>query len=89
VSVRSDEQASGYTILSQNVRVLTESGQTSKYFFLKITNHEEVGICYINNKGPVIQIPVPKGKTVTGNFYKNIVINKLKKYFESHCPKCA
>ena len=44
-------------------------------------------VIFFDNKGPVMQIPVPKGKTVTGNFYKNVVIKKLKKYYESRRPK--
>lgn len=36
-----------------------------------------------NKEGPVMQIPVPKGKPVTGNFYKNVVIKNLKKWYET------
>lgn len=36
-----------------------------------------------NKEGPVMQIPVPKGKPVTGNFYKNVVIKILKKWYET------
>ena len=40
-----------------------------------------------DHKGPIIQISVPKGSTVTGKFYKNIVLRKLKHYYKSHRPK--
>ena len=42
---------------------------------------------FFTNKGPAIQIPVPKGRTVTGKFYKNVVLRKLKNYYKSHSPK--
>lgn len=35
----------------------------------------------------VLQIPVPKGKTVTGNFYKNVFKKNLKKNNESYLSK--
>ena len=41
---------------------------------------------FFTNKGPAIQIPVPKGRTVTGKFYKNVVLRKLKNY-KSRRPK--
>ena len=31
-------------------------------------------VIFFNSKGPVLQIPVPKGKTVTENFYRNVVL---------------
>ena len=45
-------------------------------------------VCYFfTNKGPAIKIPVPKGRTVTGKFYKNVVLRKLKNYYKSRRPK--
>ena len=38
-------------------------------------------------RGPAIQILVPKGRTVTGKFYKNVVLRKLKNYYKSRRPK--
>ena len=34
-----------------------------------------------------MQIPVPKGRTVTAKFYKNVVLRKLKKYYKTRHPK--
>ena len=42
---------------------------------------------FFTNKGPAIGIPVPKGRTVTGKFYKNVVLRKLKNYYKSCRPK--
>ena len=38
-------------------------------------------------KGPVAQIAVPKGRSVTAIFYKNRVLKKVKKYFVKRRPK--
>ena len=34
-----------------------------------------------------MQIPGPKGRTVTGAFYKNVVLKKLKAHFKRRRPK--
>ena len=44
-------------------------------------------VIFFNNKGPVMQIPVPKGRTVIVKFYKNVALRKLNKYYKTHCPK--
>ena len=43
-------------------------------------------VIFFMHKGLIIQILVPKGCTVTGKFYKNIILRKLKNY-KNHCPK--
>ena len=42
---------------------------------------------FFTNNGPAIQIPVPKGKSVTAKFYKNVVLKELQKYFYKRRPK--
>ena len=42
---------------------------------------------FFTNKGPAIQITMPKGRTVTGKFYINVVLRKLKNYYKSRRPK--
>ena len=44
-------------------------------------------IVFFDNKGPVLQLPVPKGRTVTGAFYKNVVLKRLKAHFKRRRPK--
>ena len=62
--------------------------QTPKYCQTNKTDKEGFVCFFFTNKGPAIQIPVPKGRTVTGSkFYKNIVLRKLKNYYKSRCPK--
>lgn len=42
---------------------------------------------FFDINGPVIQVAVPKGRTVTGLFYKRKVLGKLRKYFAKRRPK--
>ena len=42
---------------------------------------------FFDNMRPVMQLPVPKAKTITGAFYKNVVLKKLKAHFKRRCPK--
>ena len=44
-------------------------------------------VVFLDNKGPVMQLPVPRGRTVTGAFYKNVVLKKLKAQFKRRRPK--
>ena len=43
-------------------------------------------VVFFDNKGPVMQSPVPKDRTVTGAFYKN-VLKKLKAHLKRRRPK--
>ena len=36
---------------------------------------------FFDSSGPVVQVPCPSGHTVTGRFYKNSVLEKVKKEF--------
>ena len=42
---------------------------------------------FFSTQGPAIQIAVPKGKGVTGKFYRDKVLNKLKWYYSKRQPK--
>jgi len=44
-------------------------------------------VIFFDNKGPVMQIPVPKGKTVTGKYYRDVVLQKLKKCYKRRRPQ--
>ena len=41
---------------------------------------------FFSSSGLAIQIAVPKGRTVTGRFYKNVVLKQLKKYYKQRRP---
>ena len=44
-------------------------------------------VIFLINQGPVIQIPVSKGKSANARFYKGNVLHKLKKYLLSRRPE--
>ena len=56
-----------------------------------------VGCCKTSNpmlyaiffdlKGPVLQIPVPKGSSVTGKFYRESVLTQLVDFYQKHRPR--
>ena len=41
---------------------------------------------FFNSSGPVIQVPCPSGHTVTGWFYKNSVLKKVKEFYNKKWP---
>ena len=44
-------------------------------------------VILFDNKGPIIQITVPKGKTVTAKYYRDVVLRKLKKVYKRRRPQ--
>ena len=38
------------------------------------------------SSGPVVQVPCPSGRTVTGRFYKNSVLKKVKEFYNKKQP---
>ena len=41
---------------------------------------------FFNSSGPGIQVPCPSGHTVTGRFYKNSVLKKVKEFYNKKRP---
>ena len=41
---------------------------------------------FFNSSGSVVQVPCPSGHTVTGQFYKNSVLKKVKEFYNKKCP---
>ena len=41
---------------------------------------------FFNSSGPIVQVPCPSGHTVTGRFYKNSVLKKVKKFYNKKRP---
>ena len=39
-----------------------------------------------SGEGVTIKVPVKKGKSITGKCYKDVVLKKLKKYYQKRCP---
>ena len=51
----------------------------------KTSNHMLYAI-FFDSKGPVLQIPVPKGSSVTGKFYRESVLIQLD-FYQKHRPR--
>ena len=41
---------------------------------------------FFNSSGPVVQVHCPSGHTVTGRFYKNSVLKKVKEFYNKKWP---
>ena len=41
---------------------------------------------FFDSSGPVVQVPCPSGHTVTGRFYKNYVLKKVKEFYNKKRP---
>ena len=41
---------------------------------------------FFNSSGPVVQVPYPSSHTVTGRFYKNSVLKKVKEFYNEKRP---
>ena len=41
---------------------------------------------FFNSSGPVVQVPCPSGHKVTGRFYKNSVLKKVKEFYNKKRP---
>ena len=80
--------------MNQSVNVLTEDGLPKNDVrpsiaerLLTVKKVSYVCFFFFYNKGPIMQLPIPKGKTVTGALYKNVVLKKLKAHFKRRHPE--
>ena len=46
------------------------------------TSNRMLYAIFFDSKGPVLQIPVPKGSSVTGKFYRESVLNQLVDFYQ-------
>ena len=44
---------------------------------------------FFDSKGPVLQIPVPKGSSVTGKFYRESVLTQLVNFYQKCRPRTS
>ena len=42
---------------------------------------------FFDSKGPVLRIPVPKGSSVTGKFYRESVLTQLVDFYQKRRPR--
>ena len=54
----------------------------------KTSNHMLYAI-FFDSKGPVLQIPVPKGSSVTGKFYRESVLTQLVDFYQKCRPRTS
>ena len=52
----------------------------------KTSNHMLYAI-FFDSKGPILQIPVPKGSSVTGKFYRESVLTQLADFYQKYRPR--
>ena len=50
------------------------------------TKHSKRPILANTGEGVAIKVPVKKGKSITGKYYKDVVLKKLKKYYQERRP---
>ena len=41
---------------------------------------------FFNSSGSVVQVPCPSGHTITGRFYKNSILKKVKEFYNKKRP---
>ena len=51
-----------------------------------ISSRKMLYAIFFNSSGPVVQVPCPSGHTVTGRFYKNSVLKKVKEFYNKKRP---
>ena len=51
------------------------------------TSNRMLYAIFLDSKGPVIQIPVPKGSSVTGKFYRESVLTQLVDFSQKRRPR--
>ena len=60
--------------------------KTTMYCQENLSSKKMLYAIFFNSSGPVIQVPCPSGHTVTGRFYKNSVLKKLKEFYNKKRP---
>ena len=50
------------------------------------TSNRMLYAIFFDSKGPVLQIPVPKGSSVTEKFYRESVLNQLVDFYQKRRP---
>ena len=51
------------------------------------TSNRMLYAIFFDSKGPVLQIPVPKGSSVTGKLYRESVLTQLVDFYQKHRPR--
>ena len=67
-------------------RVSSEGDRPAISRRCKTSNHMLYAI-FFDSKGPVLHIPVPKGSSVTGKFYRESVLTQLVDFYQKRRPR--
>ena len=51
-----------------------------------ISSKKTLYAIFFNSSGPIVQVPCPSAHTVTGRFYKNSVLMKVKEFYNKKRP---
>ena len=51
------------------------------------TSNRMLYVIFFDSKGPVLQIPVPNGSSVTGKFYRESVLTQLVDFYQKRRPR--
>ena len=51
------------------------------------TSNRMLYVIFFDSKGPVLQIPAPKGSSVTGKFYRESVLTQLVDFYQKRRPR--
>ena len=81
----------GSIILSQSERlaIRSEPLNTAKRPIIarrSLSTKKVLYAIFFSGEGVAIKVPVKKGKSITRKYYKDIVLKKLKKYYQKRCP---
>ena len=53
---------------------------------LSLSTKKVLYAIFFSGEGVAIKVPVKKGKSITGKYYKDVVLKKLKKYYQKRRP---
>ena len=70
------------TCLSHKEGLIITNGSEKR----TISSKKRLYPIFFNSSGPVVHVPCPSGHTVTGRFYKNSVLKKVKEFYNKKRP---
>ena len=77
----------GCTCLSHKEGLIISNGSEKiKNAKRVISSKKMLYAIFFNSSGPVVQVPCPTGHTVTGRFYKNSLLKKVKAFYNKKRP---
>ena len=76
----------GSIILSPSERLAIRSGPLNTAIAKRSLSTKKVLYAIFSGEGVAIKVPVKKGKSITGKYYKDVVLKKLKKYYQKRRP---